>query len=201
MDTDTKFRQALGEESDFPLSDALYAYILDNSTVKSYSKGEAIINIGVVDPDVYIIKEGFVRGYILEDGIETNLYFGSEGTFLTTMHSFWAGAPSILCIEACCPSTLLRISKSSFDRMMDESKDFCRWVAGIFMKCSFQTEVKGRIMNGDARWRYEWLEKCRPELFDAVPLKAIASYLRMTEVHVSRIRNRILKGKGHHDKN
>lgn len=69
------------------------------------------------------------------------------------------------------------------------------------MKCSFQTEVKGKIMNGDARWRYEWLEKCRPELFDAVPLKAIASYLRMTEVHVSRIRNRILKGKGHHDKN
>lgn len=61
------------------------------------------------------------------------------------------------------------------------------------MRMSYYNELKGKIMNGDARWRYEWLEKCRPELYDAVPLKAIASYLKMTEVHVSRVRKKILK--------
>lgn len=35
----------------------------------------------------------------------------------------------------------------------------------------------------------------KPELFDNVPLKAIASYLKMTEVHVSRIRKSIVKRK------
>ena len=45
-----------------------------------------------------------------------------------------------------------------------------------------------------ARWIYEWLARCRPELFGNVPLKAIASCLKMTEVHVCRIRKMIVKG-------
>lgn len=194
MDSEELFREALSEESDFPLSDTLYDYILSNSTVVTVDKGTPVIAQGVCNPNVYIVKSGIVRGYILEQGVENNMYFGMEGTLLTSMASFWANSPSILCIEACTTTTLLKIEKGVYDRMMRESHDFCRWIAGVFIKCSYCAELKGKIMNGDARWRYEWLEKCRPELFDAVPLKAIASYLKMSEVHVSRIRKKILKG-------
>ena len=193
MVDEVKFRNALNEESDFPLSDGLYEYIFKNSDTLYFAKGEAIINIGTNNPDIYIIKEGIVRGYMLEKGVETNLYFGMEGTFLVSMQSFYGGEPSILCVEACSNTVMLRIRKADFDKMMEDSHEFCRWVAGIFMKCNHHGELKGKIMNGDATWRYEWLEKCRPELFDAVPLKAVASYLRMSEVHVSRIRNKLFK--------
>lgn len=190
-----KFRIALGEESDFPLTDSLYDYITDNSTEVCYGKGEAVVDIDNIDRDVYIVKDGIVRGYMTHDGVETNVYFGMEGTLLSSMQGFSMGQPAIIRIEACCNTTMLRLRKSTFDRMMEESNEFCRWVAGVFTRRSCYDELKAKVMNGDARWRYEWLERCRPELFDNVPLKAIASYLKMTEVHVSRIRKKIANGK------
>ncbi len=193
MDISDKFRKAFSEESDYPLTDELLGYILDHSSMVKVEKGCPIIDFGDTNPDIYIIYEGIARGYMQEDGVETNLYFGMGGTFVASMQPFWDGSPSIIRIEACSPTTLLRIRKSTFDSMMEESRPFLRWVTGVFMRMSYYNELKGKIMNGDARWRYEWLEKCRPELYDAVPLKAIASYLKMTEVHVSRVRKKILK--------
>ena len=189
------FREVLAEESDFPLTDSVYDLIVDAADEVSYGKREAIIVAGVVDPDVYIIKEGIVRGYILSQGVENNIYFGLEGTLLASMQSFSQGAPSIICVEACCQTTVLRLRKADVERLMDESNEFCRWIAGVFTRRSCYDELKAKVMNGDARWRYEWLECCRPELFEHVPLKAIASYLKMTEVHVSRIRKQILSKK------
>lgn len=195
--TPDDFRTALTEESDFPLTDDIYGIITDNAETQVYRKGETIVDIGDVDSDVYIIHDGVVRGYMITDGAEVNIYFGMTGTLLTSMQGYSLGEPSIICIEVCCPTTVLRIRKPVFDRLMAESNDFCRWVCGVFTRRSCADEVKAKIMNGDARWRYEWLERCRPEIFENVPLKAIASYLKMTEVHISRIRKRIIKnGKG-----
>lgn len=189
-----KFRAALEEESDFPLSDSIYNYITANSDLVTYGKGDPVVDIGSIDSDVYIVKEGIVRGYMVHEGVETNIYFGMEGTLLAAMQSFSKRQPAIIRIEACCDTAMLRLRKADFDLMMAESNEFCRWVAGVFTRRSCYDELKAKVMNGDARWRYEWLERCRPELFDNVPLKAIASYLKMTEVHVSRIRKKIAKG-------
>ncbi len=189
----TDFKTVLGEESDFPLSDHIYNIITENAELLTFRKGETLVDIGSLDPDIYIIKQGIVRGYMVNDGVEMNIYFGMDGTLLASMQGYSLSRPSIICIEVCCPTTVLRIRKTVFDRLMEESNEFCRWVCGVFSRRSCFDELKAKVMNGNAKWRYEWLEKCRPELFDNVPLKAIASYLKMTEVHVSRIRKEIAK--------
>lgn len=188
-----RFRAALAEESDFPLSDDIYNYIVENSDVLLFQKGEPVVDIGRVNTDVYMVCDGIIRGYIINGDSEANFYFGLEGTFVASMQGLSGGAPAIIRVEACCPTTMMRIRKSTFDRMMAESNDFSRWVAGVFMRRAYFDEVKAKMMSGDARWRYEWLARCRPELFEHVPLKAIASYLNMTEVHISRIRKKIAK--------
>lgn len=189
----TDFKTVLGEESDFPMSDHIYNIITENAELLTFRKGETLVDIGSLDPDIYIIKQGIVRGYMVNDGVEMNIYFGMDGTLLASMQGYSLSRPSIICIEVCCPTTVLRIRKTVFDRLMEESNEFCRWVCGVFSRRSCFDELKAKVMNGNAKWRYEWLEKCRPELFDNVPLKAIASYLKMTEVHVSRIRKEIAK--------
>ncbi|MDE6360694.1 MAG: Crp/Fnr family transcriptional regulator [Muribaculaceae bacterium] len=189
----TDFKTVLGEESDFPMSDRIYNTITENAELLTFRKGETLVDIGSIDPDIYIIKQGIVRGYMVNDGVEMNIYFGMDGTLLASMQGYSLSRPSIICIEVCCPTTVLRIRKAVFDRLMEESNEFCRWVCGVFTRRSCFDELKAKVMNGNAKWRYEWLEKCRPELFDNVPLKAIASYLKMTEVHVSRIRKEIAK--------
>ncbi len=197
MISDADFRNALKEESDFPLTDNIFRHITENSDVHKFMRGEAIIDFGDVNQDIYLIKEGIVRGYMLNEGVETNLYFGMEGTLVTSMHSYSTNSQAIIRIECCSPTTTLHIRKNKFDSLMAESNEFCQWVAGVFTRRCCYAELKDKVMNGDAKWRYEWLERCRPELFENVPLKAIASYLKMTEVHVSRIRKKILQEKKH----
>lgn len=188
-----KFRNALAEESDFPLDDSLYNYITDNATTLIFQKGDAIVDFDSLDASLYVVKTGIVRGFMSNDGAEANIYFGMEGTVMASMQCFSCNKPSIMRIEACCYTEMLRIAKPTFDSMMDANPRFCRWIAGVFTRRSCYDELKAKVMNGDAKWRYEWLERCRPELFDNVPLKAIASYLKMTEVHVSRIRKSLAK--------
>lgn len=191
MKEEADLRALLGQESDYPLSDEVYSLIIENSKEEEFSKGEAVVDFDEVNPDIYIIKNGIVRGYMLYKGKETNIYFGMSGTLVNSMQCFSFGEPSIIRIEVCVPSVMLRIHKCDYDRLIEESAEFCKWMSGVFSRRSAFSEIKAKIMDGDSVWRYEWLEKCRPELWDNVPLKAIASYLNMTEVHVSRIRKKI----------
>ena len=82
------FRTALEEESDFPLNDNIFRYIIENSGVRTFARSEAIVDFGEINQDIYIIKEGIVRGYMLNEGAETNLYFGMEGTLVASMQGF-----------------------------------------------------------------------------------------------------------------
>lgn len=189
------FREELGNESDRPLSDSLFRLIEDNTRLLHFSKGEPVVDFDVVDRNLYIIKDGIIRGYMHGQYDEVNMYFGMTGTLFCSMHGFSLGQPSIMRMEACCPTSVLRMDKDTADRLMEERNDFCRWMAGVFSRRCLFAEFKAKVMNGDASWRYSWLEKCRPELFENVPLKVIASYLNMTEVHISRVRRKILKGK------
>ena len=109
MISDADFRNALKEESDFPLTDNIFRHITENSDVHKFMRGEAIIDFGDVNQDIYLIKEGIVRGYMLNEGVETNLYFGMEGTLVTSMQSYSTNSQAIIRIECCSPTTTLHI--------------------------------------------------------------------------------------------
>ena len=142
-EAELKFRAALAEESDFPLSDELYDYITAHAEARNYTKGEAIVEEGVVDPDIYIVKEGVIRGYMTHEGTETNIYFGMEGTVLASMQGFSLGQAAIIRFEACCKVTMLRITKSDFDRMMESQGDERR--------CPLAVRVAGEMPSGAFR--------------------------------------------------
>ena len=65
----TDFKTVLGEESDFPMSDHIYNIITENAELLTFRKGETLVDIGSLDPDIYIIKQGIVRGYMVNDGV------------------------------------------------------------------------------------------------------------------------------------
>lgn len=190
----SEFRKLLEGESPYPLNDEIFNLIISNSETLHFGKGEAIVDIGETKPGIYIIKKGVVRGYINEDGTERNHYFGLSGTVLASMHCYFADKPSILCIEACNQCEILHIPQRRFKEMLEESHALCLWINGVLFGMQYFQEVKSKIMNGDSQWRYKWLMNCRPEILQAVPLKAIASYLGMSEVHISRIRKDIYSG-------
>lgn len=191
-----EFKEYLKEESDYPLTDAIYNEIVEKSELLYFNKGDAIIDIGVVDPDFYFLRKGVVRGYLFHDGEEKNICFGLTGTFFNSMHSFLYAKPSILRIEACTPTEVYRYHKSDFIRAENAASDVYKFIMGAFTLRAYYSEVKARIMAGDSKWRYEWLRHTRPELLENVPLKAIASYLGMSVIHISRVRKELARSQG-----
>ena len=51
--------------------------------------------------------------------------------------------------------------------------------------------MKGRIIQGSAKERYEAMMKNRPDIAMRVPLKIIASYLGITPQYLSKLRREL----------
>ena len=191
----TNFKDALQEESTYPATENIYNFIINAGKRIVLKKNDVLIGYDEINSDVYFILDGIIRGTIINgDGIERTVGFGLCGTMIYSAQCYSIGQPSITCFSACCPTTLLRIRKSEFDKHIAEDHEFCRWILGMFSLTIHYKEMRNEGLNGDALFKYKWLNEKRPEIIRNVSDKIIASYLNITEVHLSRIKNKILKG-------
>lgn len=188
-----KFRDALQEESMYPTSENIYNYIISGEQIK-LKKNEILIDYNTINPDIYFILDGILRGSIINpDGSERTYGFGVCGTMIYSLQCYVSNQPSILCLSSCSPSTLIQIKKEDFDRHINEDHEFCRWTMGHFSKSLSYKELRSEGLNGDALYKYKWLMEKRPEIIESVPDKIIASYLNITEVHLSRTKQKLLE--------
>lgn len=83
---------------------------------------------------------------------------------------------------------LMRVRKADFSALIDRSAEFARWCLGNVQFQLYFFEMKGRIIQGPAKERYESILKNRPEIIKNVSLKIIASYLGITPQYLSKLR-------------
>ena len=70
------------------------------------------------------------------------------GTMTFSSHCFYFGEPALYQVEACCPTTLLHISKERFDELAADSHEFCRWVLSMAQCQLYFYEMKQAVING-----------------------------------------------------
>lgn len=186
-----KMHELIAAETAYPLAEAVVDSFIDLGTVVEYGPGEAITAEGSVDPGVYMLVEGIIRSWCWDGIVEKTAYFGTPGTMCVSFHSYLMGQAAPNTHEACCRSLLLRVSRESFNRLIDESHDFAKWALVNAQQQLYFFERKNRLIQGSARERYESLLKNRPEVARNVPLKMIASYLGITPQYLSRLRARM----------
>lgn len=189
-----QFKEALKEESEFPLSDSIYDFLTKESQLIKVAKNGIIMDYGEVEKDIFLVYEGVVRGVIKNDnGLERTVGFGLTGTLISSAQCYSKPLPSIYRYTACCPSLIFKLSKEKFDQRLDIDHEFCKWVLGNYSLRLYYSELRNENLNGDAKFKYKWLEEKRPEILRLVSDKIIASYLNITEVHLSRIKRELLK--------
>jgi len=154
-----------------------------------YKEGEVIVEAGSINSNIFISREGVCRGYTTQEGKEATLYFGMEGDIIASMHSFYYNEPSVITIEACCDMIMMRIDVKDMAKLIEESLQFAHWALSMVIGQLYILEKKRDLIAGDAYERYSNLIINRPQLFQRVPLKAIASYLGITQSSLSRLRN------------
>ncbi len=140
---------------------------------------------------ISIIIEGIFRAfYLTESGDEKTIVFRGPGKLLSTYSSFIDEKSSKFSIQALEDSIVLCISIEDFRKLIDENS-FWQKIAGEYYTRLFIEKEKREhsLLSEDARTRYENFLKDYPELINRINHYYIASYLGISNVSLSRIRN------------
>jgi CRP-like cAMP-binding protein len=150
-----------------------------------------LLNEGEISSHVHFIKKGCLREWFNKDGKEITFQFFFEGQPVASIDSFLNNEPSLYTIESIEPSLIYSISKDKFDRVYQLSPEFREGFQELMYKRfrNYANLFLSRIKDSP-RERYEDLVQNHPEILKRVPQHYIASYLGITPISLSRIRNR-----------
>lgn len=151
-----------------------------------------LLEEGDIASDIYFIKKGCLRQSFNKDGKDITFQFFFEDQSVASIDSFMHDKPSLFSIESIEPSNLLSIKKEAFKEILSSVPEF---------KDGFQDFILQRMMNYSQLFlsrikdtpqeRYADLMVNHPEIIRRIPQHYIASYLGITPISLSRIRNRI----------
>lgn len=175
--------------SRYHLSEADVLALLSHMEEVHLKKREVIVNEGVKNTNLYLIRQGIWRGHYLKDGVDTTIWFASEGEAAFSVWGYVDNSYSQISIEAMSDSIAYCISGTKLNELYSTSIGLAN-LGRRLMEHQLLTTENWLLSAGSprAKERYLTLIKETPELLQYVPLKYIASYLWITPQSLSRIR-------------
>ncbi len=144
---------------------------------------------GSTDTNVYYIKSGSLRVFIIDEVEEHTIRFGYQNNLIVCLDSFLSGRPSELYIQAIKKTELSVVLKENFMRLIESDPENGRLWQTILEQLVFQQfEREIDLLTASPVERYKRVLARSPQLFQEIPAKYIASYLRMTPETLSRIK-------------
>jgi len=150
-----------------------------------------LLREGEIAKHTYFIEKGCIRTWFNNAGKEVTLNFHFEGEGVSSIESLRTETPSAYYLESLEPSTIYKIGRKEFSMIMAESPDFKARIEEVAFQTLFlyQRLFLSRIKDSPEE-RYKDLIKNHPKIIQRIPQHYIASYLGITPVHLSRIRNK-----------
>lgn len=144
---------------------------------------------GSIDTNVYYIESGSVRIFVSDEEEEQIIRFGYKDNLIVSLDSFLTGKPSRFFIQAIKKTTLKIITKQQFDAFVNESEEnrllWVKILEGLVLQ---QMEREIDILTSSPRERYQRVLERSPQLFQEIPHRYIANYLRMSAETLSRLK-------------
>lgn len=157
---------------------------------KVVQKGDFLIREGEIERNLYYIKSGAVRVFYLSEYEEYIIRLGYDGSFINSLSSFVTSKPSELYIQAIRKTTLKAISKDKLSQLVHEDEESQRqYISLLEQLITQQIDREIDLLITSPTERLQRVLDRSPHLFQHIPLKYIASYLRMKPETLSRIRN------------
>lgn len=166
--------------------------------VSEFKKGEIIINDGIVQKHFFFISKGLIRNFLISNDGKIHTYnFRMENMLVTgyapynnityNNKSELTARVSVECLEPC---IMIKVDIFALNHMIYNSKNGDR--VGRLLSEAHVSELVDFIIDNDTKSvleRYNNLESKFPNIHQRVPQHIIASYLRTTPVHLSRIKS------------
>ena len=150
-----------------------------------------LLGEGEIATNIFFIKKGCLRMWFNKDGKDIALQFFFEDQSVASIESFESQNPSLFTIESIEPTSLVSISKENFDLLLHTYPELKSGLQGIISQrfMNYARLFLSRIKDTPQE-RYKDLIENYPEIIKRVPQHYIASYLGITPISLSRIRNR-----------
>ncbi len=156
-----------------------------------------LLREGEVSKKAFFIEKGCIRAWLSHDGKDVTFQFFFEQQGLSSAESFRKNIPSILTIETIEPSVIYVLHKKDYEHVMKElSHDTAflkEMIEIIFERQLHYVHEFISFIRDTPEQRYLSLLQQRPHIVQRIPQHYIASYLGITSVHLSRIRNKVMK--------
>jgi CRP-like cAMP-binding protein len=151
----------------------------------------ALLEEGKVSRSMFFIEKGCLRTWVNNNGREITTQFFFEGDKVSSIESFRTNQPSLYNIESIEPCVLQTISQKDFQNVLENSPEMQKEMQEhLFRRLIHSQKLFFSFLKNTPQQRYEELRQKHPEIIQRVPQHYIASYLGITSVSLSRIRNR-----------
>jgi len=185
----------------FPQLNAYWEKYLPYMQRQEVPAKTVLLKEGQVSQHYILVDKGCVRAYFDKDGNDKTVQFFFENSGFSSFESFVHEVPASFTIETIEPSVIYLLSRVYVLQLIEElahEPSFVRIVMHIFASRHkrFNDELVSFIRDTPEE-RYQRLLTERPHIVRRVPQHYIASYLGVSAVHLSRIKNKLAKGREH----
>lgn len=143
---------------------------------------------GSIDTNIYYLESGSLSVFILDEYEEQVIRFGYQGNIIVALDSYLTGKPSDFYIQAIKKSTVKVITKLQMDNFLNKEENNLLWTKILEDLVLQQMEREIDILTSSPKERYLRVLKRSPKLFQEIPNRYIANYLRMSPETLSRLK-------------
>ncbi|HLW41257.1 MAG TPA: Crp/Fnr family transcriptional regulator [Flavobacterium sp.] len=156
---------------------------------KTLSRNEYLKPGGTIDTNIYLIEEGSLKISVYKDSEEQIIRFGYKDNFIVALDSFLTEQPSEFYIQAIKKTSVRIIPKKNIIAFLSQDTQHLKiWIALLEDLIVQQIEREKDLLTSSPKERYERVLQRSPQLFQQIPNKHIANYLRMTPETLSRLK-------------
>lgn len=158
-----------------------------------------LLKEGDISKRLFLIEKGCIRAWFNNDGKDITFQFFFENNTVASIESFKKKSPSPVTIETIEHCVLWYINKKDIDRIIAEITEQQqlrdKFIDAVFERTFDYMRHFFSFIKDTPLQRYQNLVKDKPQIVKRVPQHYIASYLGISTVHLSRIKNKLAKGK------
>jgi len=151
-------------------------------------RGEFLKVQGSIDTNVYYVLSGSLRVFVSDGYEEQTIRFGYKENLIVSLDSFLTGKPSELYIQAIKKTILKVVTKEQIAIYLEKETNQNLWVKILENLVIQQMEREIDILTNSPKERYERVLKRSQQLFQEIPNRHIANYLRMSAETLSRLK-------------
>jgi CRP-like cAMP-binding protein len=172
-----------------PIEDEAADELVHLSKIKSFQKGELLLQSGKVCSHLFFLNEGFAKIFFVNDNKEFIMRFFPENVMFTAFASYLTQTPSNYMIMALEPTTVTLIRRNDMEDLCKRHhsmETFFRKLVSI--AAVKMTKRISEMLEKNATTNYNLFVKENGELLQKISLGDLAKYLGITQQSLSRIR-------------